>query len=145
MSKLVSEFEAPDASSGFLLWQVANRWQAAQRKALEPFGLTHVQFVLLASLAWLQTADPVTQKQLAIHASVDIMMTSQVLRALEDKGLVQRVVSPTDKRAIHVTILEKGERLADKAIVAVEKVDQEFFTRLEGEAMKFTNLLRRLL
>ncbi len=54
-----------------LLWQVTNRWQAAQRAALKPFGLTHVQFVLLASLAWLDVEGPVTQKQLADHAVAD--------------------------------------------------------------------------
>ena len=47
-----------DDSPGFLLWQVTNKWQAAQRAALKPFGLTHVQFVLLASLTWLDSGGP---------------------------------------------------------------------------------------
>ena len=49
-------FASADDSTGLLLWQVTNRWQAAQRAALKPHGLTHVQFVLLASLTWLAGA-----------------------------------------------------------------------------------------
>jgi DNA-binding MarR family transcriptional regulator len=88
-----------DASPGLLLWQVSNRWQAAQRAALRPFDLTHVQFVLLASLTWLDNEGPVTQKRLAEHAATDPMMTSQVLRALEERGLIRRGQHPTDARA----------------------------------------------
>ena len=47
---LATEYEAAEDSPGLLLWQVTNRWQSAQRAALKPLGLTHVQFVLLASL-----------------------------------------------------------------------------------------------
>ena len=47
--RLDTAFATPEESTGLLLWQVTNRWQAAQRAALQPFGLTHVQFVLTAS------------------------------------------------------------------------------------------------
>ena len=94
--RLASEHAGADQSPGLLLWQVTNRWQAAQRAALKPFDLTHVQFVLLASLTWLDSDGPVTQKQLATHAATDAMMTSQVLRALERRGLIRRQPHPGD-------------------------------------------------
>ena len=46
-------FDSAEESTGLLLWQVTNRWQAAQRAVLQPFGLTHVLFVLAAALSWL--------------------------------------------------------------------------------------------
>ncbi|MGF6898753.1 DNA-binding MarR family transcriptional regulator, partial [Nocardia sp. GAS34] len=101
-AKLHSEFENADESPGLLLWQVTNRWQAAQRAALAPFDLTHVQFVLLAALTWLtgrSGGEPVTQRDIAAQAATDPMMTSQVLRALEQKGLLERRDHPTDRRA----------------------------------------------
>ena len=55
---LATGFSGPDDSPGFLLWQVTNRWQAAQRAALKPHRLTHVQFVLLATLTWLDAGRP---------------------------------------------------------------------------------------
>ena len=79
---LNTEFADADESTGLVLWRVTNAWQAAQRAALKPFGLTHVQFVLLASLTWLDSVEPVTQQALAAHAGTDPMRTSQVLRAL---------------------------------------------------------------
>jgi hypothetical protein len=37
-------------SPGLLLWRATLRWQRRIVAALKPLGLTHVQFVLLASL-----------------------------------------------------------------------------------------------
>ena len=102
---LATELTADD-SPGLLLWQVTNRWQAAIRAALKPYGLTHVQFVLLASLTWLAGIDnggPVTQRELADQAATDPMMTSQVLRALEQRSLVSRSAHPVDRRAVAIT------------------------------------------
>ncbi|NNN08956.1 MAG: MarR family transcriptional regulator [Acidimicrobiaceae bacterium] len=128
---LESDFDAADESPGFLLWQITNRWQAAQRAALKPLGLTHVQFVLLASLTWLRTDGMVNQRDLAEHASIDPMMTSQVIRTLESRGLVERTEDPSDKRAWSLSVTNTGMRLANRAIVVVEDCDRAFFEALE--------------
>lgn len=127
-----------------LLWRVTNRWQAAQRAALKPFDLTHVQFVLLASLTWLDDEGAVTQKQLARHAATDPMMTSQVLRALEGRGLIHRDRHPTDARARALSVTVAGAALANRAIVAVEGCDADFFAPLGPGTTRFTTQLRAL-
>lgn len=142
---LESEFTDADDSTGLVLWQVTNAWQAAQRAALKPFGLTHVQFVLLASLAWLATDDPVTQRALASQAGTDPMMTSQVLRALERKAFVQRLEHPTDARARSLRITPAGAALASRANAAVEAVDRRFFTPLGAGQAALTRMLREIL
>lgn len=138
-----------DESTGLLLWQVTNHWQAAQRAALKPLGLTHVQFVLLASLTWLNgnagdAGGPVSQRRLAGHAVTDPMMTSQVLRALEQRGLVARAADPADKRARAVTVTEEGARLANQAVAAVEACDTAFFAVLGSRQAEFTAALADL-
>jgi DNA-binding MarR family transcriptional regulator len=143
-SRLATGFASTDDSTGLLLWQVTNRWQAAQRAALKPYGLTHVQFVLLASLTWLAAEGPVTQRQLADHAATDPMMTSQVLRALEQRNLVERLPHPSDGRARALTATTGGRALANQAIVAVEACDAAFFAALADEAPAFTRALARL-
>jgi DNA-binding MarR family transcriptional regulator len=140
---LATRFRAADESPGLLLWQVTNRWQAAQRAALKPFGLTHVQFVLLASLAWLNSDGPITQRELADHAATDPMMTSQVLRTLEQRCLVDRSPHPLDGRAQALTLTRRGRSLVNKAITAVEQCDDDFFRPL-GSARAFTRALRVL-
>jgi DNA-binding MarR family transcriptional regulator len=142
--RLATEFDTAEQSPGLLLWQVTHRWQSAQRAALKPFGLTHVQFVLLASLAWLDGDEPVTQRRLADHAATDEMMTSQVIRALEHSGLVRREVHPGDRRARALAVTEIGRELADQAVVTVEACDRAFFGALGADVGTLAALLRRL-
>ena len=83
--------EHPDRSAwekpGFVLWHATLRWQRMVTAALKPIGLTHVQFVLLASAWFLEDrTGPPSQRELAEHAGTDAMMTSQVLRSLESGG-----------------------------------------------------------
>ena len=141
---LATGYDSPDQSPGLLLWQVTNRWQAAQRAALKPFDLTHVQFVLLAALTYLQASGPVTQKTLADMAATDPMMTSQVLRALEGRGLVHRPAHPTDRRARAVAVTDTGRDLANRAVVAVEACDAAFFAGLGDNLPVFAAALRTL-
>jgi len=142
VSGLHTEHGDADESPGLLLWQVTNRWQQAQRAALKPFDLTHVQFVLLASLTWLDAAGPVTQRALADHAATDPMMTSQVLRALEARKLVRRAPHPDDSRARAVSVTPAGAELANRANVAVEACDRTFFGSVDKYVL--TRTLRTL-
>ena len=139
----VSRFpDGPAASPGFLLWHLTLAWQRAVAAALAQFELTHVQFVLLACAWWLheQGCTP-NQLQLARQAGTDVKMTSQVVRRLEAKGLIERTIDPADTRARRLQPTRTGARLARRAIVAVENVDARFF---EGEADAVTLVLKRL-
>jgi DNA-binding MarR family transcriptional regulator len=119
----------PGSSPGFLLWRVTLRWQRVMAAALRPFGLTHVQFVLLASLWWLSETrrEAPSQRGLAEFAAIDPMMTSQVIRALTARGLVDRAADPDDLRARRLTVTAHGRELARMAIAAVEAADRDFF------------------
>ncbi|OKK21835.1 MarR family transcriptional regulator [Streptomyces sp. CB00455] len=118
----------PGESPGFLLWHATLRWQRDIAAALAPLDLTHVQFVLLACTWWLNGQDEhPNQLALARQAGTDVKMTSQVLRALEQKGLVEREVDPADTRAKRLRVTGAGAELAPRAIEAVEGVDARFF------------------
>jgi len=137
----------PDAvsSPGLALWRVTNAWQRHVRAALAPHDLTHVQYVLLASLTWMDRSEPVTQRDLARHAGLDVMMTSQVVRALEAKGFVARHPHPTDRRAVTVEPTPVGVELANRATPDVEAADDTYFAVLpQGARASFTTALRTL-
>ena len=142
--RLRSAFAEAQDSPGLLLWQVTNRWQAAQRAALKPLGLTHVQFVLLASLTWLESDGPVTQRDLAAHAATDPMMTSQVVRALQQRDLVDRAPHASDARAWALSVTAAGAALANEAVAAVEACDAAFFATLGSGLPRFSAQLRAL-
>ncbi|MFC4908884.1 MarR family winged helix-turn-helix transcriptional regulator [Actinomadura gamaensis] len=118
----------PDDSPGYLLWRATLRWQRQITATLAPFSLTHVQFVLLASLWWLDR-DGVRPNQLTLaqHADTDVKMTSQVVRRLEDKGLLVRETDAADTRAKRLRITDQGRAMAEAAIKAVESADGAFF------------------
>lgn len=144
MSELDTAYRSAGDSPGLLLWQVTNRWQSTIRAALQPFDLTHVQFVLLASLTWLSREGPVNQKRLADHAVTDPMVTSQVIRTLEGRNLVNRDVDPADRRARAVRVTPAGARLANEAVVAVERCDRQFFGVLDTALPQFVAALGAL-
>lgn len=139
--RLRTPYPRADESTGLLLWQVTNRWQAAQRAALKPFGLTHVQFVLSAALTWLGAEGPVTQRRLADFAGTDPMMTSQVVRTLVDRDLVERRANRDDGRAWSLSITEEGAALVNRAVAAVEACDDAFFAALGRLRPAFTRSL----
>lgn len=128
-SGLGTRYESDDASPGFMLWRVTNQWQAVMRRTLVPFDLTHVQFVLLAALTFRADPHGTTQVDLAQSVRADPMMVSQVLRALEMKGLVERRADPADGRARRVTVTAAGIEKAQAANGAVEAADADFFGR----------------
>src|SRR3954452_6841329 len=131
-----SRFAEPEHSPGFLLWQVTRRWQRELGAALAPLALTHVQFVLLTVVWWAGDHDPEapTQRELASLARTDPMMTSQVLRTLEAKGLVERRGDAGDRRARRVTATADGAALARRAVAVVEAADERFFAALPERA-----------
>ena len=142
--RLQSAFPDPVSSTGLMLWHVTNSWQRSIRAALAPYDLTHVQFVLLATLTAADRSTPITQRNLAELASIDEMMTSQVLRALERKQLVQRLPHPADGRARTLAVTEAGVALANRAILAVERADRDYFAPLADSLPAFTHSLATL-
>lgn len=126
--KLPAAFAAPAESPGWLLTLAANAWQRQVRRALEPLGLTPVQSTILQAVAWLsRDGEPVIQTRVARHARTDLMMTSQVLRALERRKLVRRLSHPDDERAKVLRATARGRKLAREAAFAAERIDREFF------------------
>jgi DNA-binding MarR family transcriptional regulator len=136
----------PEESPGFLLWHVTLRWQREVTTTLKPLGLTHVQFVLLASTWWLNRHDEQpSQAALSAFASIDVKMASQVIRTLERKGLITRQIDSADTRARRLVVTDAGATLAPRAIDAVEAVDAALLEPLSrADARAFTQTLRQL-
>jgi DNA-binding MarR family transcriptional regulator len=129
-------------SPGFLLWRVTQRWQRSIVAALRPLDLTHAQFVLLMSTWYLSRgagAGP-SQREVAEHAEADVMMTSQVLRTLEKRGLVTRSADEADARVKRLAVTPEGARLARRAQGVVEKADRAFFAEVGDQASLLLHL-----
>lgn len=137
-NSIAFHFNKAEDSSGYLLWQVTTLWQRKIKRELDTIDLTHTQFVLLASLAWLsKSQNIVTQIEIASHSKTDRMMVSKVLRTLQEKGFISRKEHETDTRAKAITLTETGEKILQRALVMVEQVDINFFSVLKDEVKPF--------
>lgn len=138
-------YEDVEASPGYQLWLATNAWQRAIRRALEPFGLTHVQFVILASIDFFTKMDQQpSQVDVSRFADLDVNMTSQVLRSLEERGLVVRSDSPTDRRAHLLGLTELGDALRKEARAAVIPAKDAFLRPLGSRVDELAELLKAL-
>ena len=139
-------FETLERSPGFLLWRATLSWQRQIRAALKPHDLTHVQFVLLASLWRLEDHErrPPTQAGIAQHARIDQMMTSQVIRKLESRGLLERAHDAIDSRARFLKLTQSGREAVGRAAADVEAVDVEYFEVLGEGCEQFIAALAKL-
>src|SRR5213082_3030150 len=115
-------------STGFHLWQSTLRWQRALAGKLAPLGLTHGQFFVLDALRGLgRRGVRPQQRAVAAAAGLDPMTASQVLRGLEERGLVARQKDPADARARRLKITAAGERSHRRGANALAAVDRAFF------------------
>ena len=105
-----------------------------------------MQFVLLASLWWLeeQESGPPSQARLAEQAGTDAMMTSQVVRKLETRGLLERTPDPSDSRARWLRLTESGHDLVALALADVERADADYFAPLADRQDAFLYALAAL-
>lgn len=72
--------------------------------------------------------------------------TTRLIDRLEEAGLVERQLCPSDRRAIHVAITEQGNlRLDDALRVHVDYLDEHVSSRLScDERAELASLLRKL-
>ena len=125
--------------------RVYNKWHSMIKKELKKMNLTHPQFVVLASLAYLsQDSNEVTQVMISKLSGIDVMTVSQILNLLEKNDFVKRKEHSRDTRAKAVILKKEGEEALQKAVPLVEKIDEIFFEKLDTDEEQFKHFLVRL-
>lgn len=125
--------------------RVYNKWHSMIKKELKKMNLTHPQFVVLASLAYLsQNGNEVTQVMISKLSGIDVMTISQILSLLEKHNFVKRKEHSRDTRAKAVILNKKGEEILQKAVPLVEQIDENFFEKLDTDEGQFKHFLVRL-
>jgi hypothetical protein len=81
--KKISVHEGSKQSPGFLLWHISTSWRSSVETVLKAFGLTHPQFVVLATTGWLTSnGELATQAAIGKMAGLDPNTASQILKGL---------------------------------------------------------------
>jgi DNA-binding MarR family transcriptional regulator len=113
-----------------------------REEELKPLGISMQQLDMLRQIHTLGNESTITN--IAIHLHRNASSISSMLVRLERKGLVQRFISPDDRRNIHVFLSEKGNHLYDKKIkepALLEKVKSQLS---EDEIIELHRMLKEI-
>jgi len=141
----VASLGAPENAVGFLFWRVLHRYVREIDLALATLDLTHLQFETLIQAAWLgRSSEQVTQSEIARFGDIHPMQISHMLKTLEEKGLVARVPSRSDKRVKCVKITAPGLSALRRGLPVVIDVQRRFFGEEGRVGGSFLTALLRL-
>lgn len=117
-------------------WLTSNTTQA-----LKPFNISWQQFNVLRILRGMHPK-PASVKLLMERMIDKMSNASRLVEKLKQKGLVERVACPADRRQVDIFITDKGLQLLEEASAAVETLtDGRLGSLTEEEAMQLNQLL----
>ena len=104
--------------------------------------LTPIQYAVLRNLAGHPGTDQVS---LAALTGIDTSTGATVCARLEEKGLLERKVIPTNRRQRALTITKAGERQLADMIPGAQRLRRRLLAPLTGpEQLQFMELLTKL-
>jgi DNA-binding MarR family transcriptional regulator len=136
---MVDMTDAGDQPLGYLLYRMMAALRPAVTARLQPLGLVLGEFVCLRILSM---APGRSNAELARDTNVSPQAMNNVLRALQDRGIVTRPASVPSGRALPAELTSKGKALLDRAEAAVRGADEQVLANLTRAQQR---QLRRLL
>ncbi len=119
-------------SPGLLFWRAYQLWQRKIKQALEIYGITQVQYAIMAAIGYhTPTQKHITQQFVAEQLSMDKMMVSDVVKLLKEKKLLTKKAHPDDGRAFTLDLTREAKNILKKAVIAVESADEEYFSAIK--------------
>jgi len=110
---------------------------------LEPFGLKASDYIVLVTLA---NDQQLTASSVCSVIAHDPGAMTRKIDSLEKKGLVRRVRSETDRRAIHLELTPECRKLFPRMMNAVVGVINEFLHGFsKAEVREMESMLKRIL
>ena len=134
---------APSASTarlrfGFALVGLARRWRRALDERMGALGLSDAAWPPLVHLD--RSGDGITQNELAARCGIDGSSLVRLLDMLGERELIERRVSPTDRRRRLLTSVYRVLREAESAML--RDIDD---TRLQATLDMFDRIEQRLI
>lgn len=128
MEENIFKGDKPEASTGYLLWQISSLRQRKINVELTGIDLTYPQFVVLAGINWLKQDNKIVNQVLLIKfTKMDKSVISSILKLLEKKQIVNRKTDPQDTRAKTLGLSKIGNTKLAKAMEIIKQVDIVFF------------------
>lgn len=135
--------DAPTADGlAELFWTVARRLRTSSMTTLAQWDVTPSQ---MRAVRVLTKHGQQRSSDLAAHLHIAPRSATEVVDALEAKGLVERTPDPTDRRATLVALTASGEELSEEVRRARGLESERVFEQLDpGDRAHLERILRTL-
>jgi DNA-binding MarR family transcriptional regulator len=117
-----------------LLHRLTKRLRRAQAERLAPLGLTPAQERALRVIA--RGDEPPRMTEIADRLGIVPRSLTTVVDALEEAGLVRREVDPRNRRAILLSLTDRGTAVRDELREARRRAAEDLFAVLSAEDRK---------
>jgi DNA-binding MarR family transcriptional regulator len=123
-------------------WSVARQLRHTSQETLAPWDITPSHF---RALRVLMRRGVMRLSELSDHLHIAARSTTEVVDALETRGLVERRPDPDDRRATLVVLTEHGTSVLDAIRTARGTEAQRAFGRLsQADRAHLARILRKL-
>lgn len=110
---------------------------------LKPYGLTFAAYEALQLLAFTRTGS-LPMGKMGVRLMVHPASVTNAIRKLEQRGLVQRQMSPDDRRIVLATITPEGRAVAREATMALNQAWFGLPGYTQDEAAQVAAVLREI-
>ena len=133
---------AVNAQTGFLLRKVSTASFNAFSAIVGEHGLHPMHFGMLMIL---EAEEPIAQHELGARAGIDPSTMVMRMDALEERGLIERVRSPEDRRSYEIRLSPAGRKLLRQLREKAQEHGDRFFAPLsDNERKQLHRLLTKL-
>lgn len=120
----------------FVLTKAQHNIHQLFKAELAPYGVTPGQYAVLKCL-WNENGQ--TARKLAERLSLDGSTITGILDRMEQKGLIEKMADPKDRRALQVMLTEAGRKLEEPLTRAIVEANRKALFNLDNkqaEALK---------
>jgi DNA-binding MarR family transcriptional regulator len=134
--------QAGDETLSESFWSVARQLRETSQEILAPWGITPAHS---RALRILRRQGTMRLSALSDHLHIAPRSTTEVVDALESRGLVERRHDPDDRRATLVVLTEHGTNVLDAIRAARGTEAERIFDRLsQTDRAHLARILRKL-
>jgi DNA-binding MarR family transcriptional regulator len=125
--------ERPEPRISYVVARLERALRVEINERVRPHGLTTLQYTTLSILG---RRGELSNAQLARRAYMTPQSMSEVIDALEKKGLVERTPHPNHRRVFPAALTPKGRKVLETCDAAVDDLEHEMLAELTPHQAK---------
>lgn len=116
------------------LLELSNRWRRAIDGELRPLGLSQATWRTLVFVS--RAGNGYLQKDLAYRLGIEGPSLVPLLDALEEGGLIERRVAPSDRRGKTIHLTEPGKKTIRRIQIIADQVQKSLLKGISAEEIR---------